>query len=54
MTPHPLTDERLTELDILVEWHTANPGIVGIGLSQQLVQGLRELIEEVRRLRGAR
>ena len=52
MTPQPLPENRLAELDILVEWHTANPGIVGIGLSQALVQGLRELVAEVRRMRG--
>lgn len=47
-----MTEERLAELEMLLEWHVVNPGIVGVDLSQWLTQGLRELLNEIDRLRA--
>ena len=46
-----MNEARLAELERRLEWHVANPGTVGVDLSQWLTQALHELIDEVRRLR---
>ena len=47
-----MTEDRLAELAMLLDWHVVNPGIVGVDLSQGLTRGLRELLNEIDRLRA--